>query len=241
MPRFSIKKNIINNNTAIISGDNYKHIVKVLRLKSGDSLTLFDEDSMEYNGKIEKIDTKQITIIIENQILNNKESEIDINLIQALPNKSNKMDFIVQKATELGVKSISPVYTTRTNPSIKEKRNRWEKIAIEACKQCGRANPPAIYPITEIKNIYSNISTQSLNLFLYENSQNSLKNYFNNLLQLPGIINIIVGPEGGFTDEEVELAKNSNFHCLGLGPRILRTETACISAISILQFYFGDF
>ena len=108
MPRFSISKNIISNKTAIISGDNYRHIVKVLRLKSGDDITLFDEDSMEYDGKIEKIDSKQITVVIRNQNKNNKESIIDLNLIQALPNKASKMDFIVQKATELGVKSIYP-------------------------------------------------------------------------------------------------------------------------------------
>ena len=129
----------------------------------------------------------------------------------------------------------------RTNPNIKEKNTRWEKIAVEACKQCGRATPPTIYPISQLKNIYTNIRSDNLNLFLYENSKKSLKDYFKNVSQLPDIINIIIGPEGGFTDEEVELAKNSNFHCLGLGPRILRTETASISAISILQFYFGDF
>lgn len=239
MPRFPISKESISNNNAIISGDDYKHIVRVLKLKKGDKITLFDSESKEYSGKIIDLKSKKVVVKIENSKKVQTESNININLFQSLP-KGSKMDYIVQKATELGVKSIIPIVTHRTNYN-KERKDRWTKIAIEACKQSGRTVPPAVEPLIDFNDLFSNHNDSKSKIILYENSENSLRNYLKNILQPVDNINIIVGPEGGFTSEEIEIAKNNHYIDLGLGPRILRTETASITLISIIQYEFSGF
>ena len=239
MPRFPISKESISNNTAVITGDDYKHIVKVLRLKKGDKIILFDSESTEYNGNIIELNSKKIVVNVQNSKQVHTESKININLFQSLP-KSSKMDYIVQKTTELGVKSITPILTQRTN-SNKDRNQRWQKIATEACKQSGRTIAPIVKPTICFNDLFSSYVDSDIKIILYENSKNSLRQYFKNASQPSADINIIIGPEGGFASKEVELSKKNNYKDIGLGPRILRTETASIALISIIQYEFDGF
>jgi 16S rRNA (uracil1498-N3)-methyltransferase len=239
MPRFPVKQESIKNHIAIITGSDYKHITKVLRLRPGDEITLFNEDGIEYTGRIEEIGTKDLKVIVLSSRRVKTESNLNITLIQGIP-KGDKMDLIVEKATELGVKTIIPTITERTQIRNTEKLKRWQRIAIESSKQCRRTTPPIILEPKGF-NEAINISHQSeLKLIFYEKNDDYLTNIINNLTQLPVNITICIGSEGGFSEREVAIAKEKGFTPVGLGPRILRTETASIVAVSILQFVFGD-
>jgi|DewCreStandDraft_5_1066085.scaffolds.fasta_scaffold02330_8 16S rRNA (uracil1498-N3)-methyltransferase len=239
MPRFPVKQESIKNQTARITGSDYKHITKVLRLRPGDEITLFNEDGIEYTGRIEEIGTKDLKVTILSSRCVKTESNLNITLIQGIP-KGDKMDLIVEKATELGVKTIIPTITERTQIRNTEKLKRWQKIAIESSKQCRRTTPPTILEPKGF-NEAINISNQSeLKLIFHEKNDNYLTNIIKNLIQLPVNITICIGSEGGFSETEVATAREKGFTPVGLGPRILRTETASIVAVSILQFVFGD-
>ncbi len=239
MPRFPISTDQINSNEAIVRGNDYKHIVKVLRLKPGDDITLFDTDSMEYYGKISEINKKEIVIEITESKIVNTESPIEITLLQGLP-KADKMDYIIEKATELGVHRIVPVITERSQIRDRDRKKRWDRIALEASKQCGRTKPAIIENTLDFNDAIKLYNTSELAIILQVNSEVSAKNYIKNSLQAPSNIVLFVGPEGGFTDNEVLLGKEMGFISLGLGPRVLRTETASLSVLSVLQFHYGD-
>ena len=239
MPRFPISTHQLSNNTATVTGDDYKHIVKVLRLKAGDQITLFDNTSMEYYGVIKEIGKKDILIDINDQKKVKTESPIEITLLQGVP-RIDKMDYIIEKATELGVSRIVPVICERTQARDRDRSKRWERIALEASKQCGRTKPTVIENTLDFTSAINTHCEKELAIILQVNSEDSAKDYIKNSLQAPQNIVLFVGPEGGFTDSEVLLSKEMGFIVLGLGPRVLRTETASISVLSILQFHYGD-
>jgi len=239
MPRFPIDKDSVKDNKAVIFGPDQKHIVKVLRLKTGDDITLFDSNSNEYYGKIFSIGKTSIEIEIYKREKVVRESPLNITLLQGLA-KGDKMDYIVEKATELGVSSIIPVITERVQFHSRDRHKRWEKIAIEASKQCGRTKPTVIENTLDLKSALLSSDNDSLRIILHVDGELSIKSHIKNTLQTPLNIILFIGPEGGFTDNEVLLAKELGFISLGLGPRVLRTETASVSVLSILQFFYGD-
>ena len=239
MPRFPIAENQVNNAEALISGTDYKHIVKVLRLKTGDEITLFDTNSTEYYGKIKKISKRDIIVAIERSRQVNTESPIDVTLLQGLP-KGDKMDYIIEKATELGVTRVVPVITERSQVRERDRMKRWERIASEASKQCGRTKPTIIENTLDFDGAIKLYSKSELSIILHVDYEVSAKSYIKNSLQAPQNIVLFVGPEGGFTDNEVLLGNKMGFISLGLGPRVLRTETASISVLSVIQFHYGD-
>ncbi len=239
MPRFPIAENQVNNHEALISGTDYKHIVKVLRLKTGDEITLFDINSTEYYGKIKEIGKRDIIVAIERSRQVNTESPIDITLLQGLP-KGDKMDYIIEKATELGVTRVVPVITERSQVRERGRMKRWERIALEASKQCGRTKPTIIENTLDFDEAIKLYSKNELSVILHVEYEVSAKSYIKNSLQAPQNIVLFVGPEGGFTDNEVLLGNKMGFISLGLGPRVLRTETASISVLSVIQFHYGD-
>ena len=239
MPRFPINSSQITDNKAIITGESFKHISKVLRLTIDDQLTLFDELYNEHTGKIVSVDRNELEVLILKTNKNIRESNIKIHLFQSIP-KGSKMALIVQKTTELGVTSITPIRTQRGIVQDSRKSERWKKIAIESCKQCGRPKPTEINDFIDFRNINEFLSTDHLSLLFYENEVNNLHNYLNNQNPNYNTINIIIGPEGGFTDSEIEYAKKNSISIVGLGPRILRVETASIAAVTAIQYQFGD-
>ena len=237
MPRFKINQFQITGNNVIIAGNDYRHIVKVLRFSVNDKIILFDVKGLEYDCVIKEILKKELTLEIINQYTINRESDLNIILFQAIT-KGDKMDLIVQKATELGVNSIYPVATERSEVRNTNKISRWQKIADESIKQCGRTKSPSVN--TEIKfNELFDIPKSDLNLIFYENEKSlKIKNLTNN--KNINSVSILIGPEGGFSENEVKIAELSNFKSIGVGPRILRSETASIAAITLLQHHFGD-
>jgi len=239
VPRFPISNKNISKQDTIITGSDYRHIVKVLRLKQGEEIILFDENFFEHIGKIIEINKKEIKVEILSSTKVKTESDVNITLLQGIP-KGNKMDFIIEKATELGVNSIVPVVTERSQVRKTNKFLRWQRIAMESSKQCGRMIPPKIHDIMRFNDIEEYSSYCSLRLIFYENCKAKLNEYLKNISQPSANIIIFIGPEGGFSEDEMRLAMEWGFSPMGLGPRILRTETAGIVAVSILQFICGD-
>jgi len=239
MAKFPVSSKMIKDNLISISGENYKHIVKVLRHKVGENIEFFDESYKTYQAVIKIISSKELIAEIYEVSHVNNEPKLNINLFQSIP-KGNKMDFIIQKSTELGVKSVTPVYTERTVVQNTSKIKRWSKIALESCKQSGRTVPLKIDKPRQFEDIFNDFSDNDLTLLFYENSDYALKEFLEKLERRYKTINIVIGPEGGFSDEEIAYAQHNGINILGLGPRVLRAETAAIASVSVIQFYFGD-
>ncbi|MDF2530206.1 MAG: rRNA ((1498)-N(3))-methyltransferase [Gammaproteobacteria bacterium] len=215
------------------------HLANVLRMREGEQVVLFNGDGSQYLATLSGISKKSTSVFIESHQAISHESPLSIHLAQAVA-KGDKMDWIIQKAVELGVKAITPLLTQRCNVKLDAERfdkkvEHWQKVAISACEQCGRNIIPTIYnPISLSKFIEANQA--GLKLILHpENSQN--------LDNLPDFINdltLLVGPEGGFSEQEIDLAQSQNYITLNLGPRILRTETAPLACMAMLQAKWGD-
>ena len=239
MPRIPLPMQGIEDEKAVISGADYRHMVKALRLGVGDEVMLFGGDSLEYTGVISSVGSRELVVDITGSRAITADPVIDITILQGLP-KGEKMDYIVEKATELGATRIVPVVTERSQVRKTEKHRRWERIALEASKQCGRTKPTVIESTLEYKEALLFKDKSDLAIILHIDSSLSIKEFLKNTLQ--GVKNIIVliGPEGGFSQNEVLLAIEMGFTSLGLGPRILRTETASLAVLSIIQFQHGD-
>ncbi len=223
----------------MIAGADYRHIVKVLRLKPGHELVLFDETSHEHIGKIVEINKTELRVAILASTKVNVESDAKITLVQGIP-KGNKMDLIIEKATELGVSSIVPVVTERSQVRQTNKIMRWQRIATESSKQCGRVIPPRIHELIAFDNSRIYCDGSDLKLIFYERSKAKLSDYIKNISQPSASVTIFIGPEGGFSESEINLAMEWGFSSVGLGPRTLRTETAAIVAIVLIQHILGD-
>jgi 16S rRNA (uracil1498-N3)-methyltransferase len=239
MPRFPVSRQNINNNVAVISGSDYRHITKVLRLKAGDDVVLFDAECYEHYGKITEIGSRQLTVEIAESRRVNTDSPLNITLLQGMP-KAGKMDYIVEKATELGVHTIVPVITERSQVRTSDKQKRWDRIATEASKQCGRTKPTVIENTLDFEAVIKRYDNNTLRIIFHINYDISIKEFLKDSLQFPRNIIILIGPEGGFSEHEVLLASKMGYTSLGLGPRTLRTETASLAVLSIIQFYHGD-
>ncbi|MPW27093.1 16S rRNA (uracil(1498)-N(3))-methyltransferase [Alkalibaculum sp. M08DMB] len=224
-----------------ISGEDYLHMTKSLRMKIGEKVEVSDCKGMEYITKITKIDKDNILLEIIEERENDTETFIEISLYQGIP-KGSKMDLIIQKSVELGVKNIIPVNTHRTIVEIDKKENkkiqRWQKISEEAAKQSKRGVIPQIMPLMKIKDIKNELIKNDLNLIAYEGEVDiSLKQALlsNDKAKRIGIV---IGPEGGLEEEEVEYLKSLGAIPISLGTRILRTETAGISIIAMLTYHY---
>jgi len=243
MPRFYVSHPRIENGMLKIEGSEVRHIRRVLRLKVGDEIVIFDGSGKEYECTIFEEGPSSVVIRIQNISSSERESPLDITLAQSLL-KGEKMDYLIQKATELGVKEIIPFFSSRSIPLLErsnrlERSHRWERIAVEASKQCGRGIIPKIELLQEYSEILSTPSQDSLHLILWEKEGKKLKEILKASNEKKKIF-FIVGPEGGFSQEEVEHAKRMGFIPITLGERILRSETASLCLLSILQYEWGD-
>ncbi len=251
MRRFFVEEGNIKEDKVTIRGDEARHIAQVLRLKEEDKIKVFTGKGREYLIEIREASKKEVIGRILKESSLDTEPPIEMTLIQGIP-KSNKMDFIVQKVTELGVKRIIPVITQRTIVKLNEekaraRRNRWQRIALEAAKQSGRAIIPEVDEVTTFVQSLNNISEENLNLIPWEEEETStslkkiLKQFTVNRKRLTvNGITIFIGPEGGFTSGEVEAAKKRGALSVSLGPRLLRTETAGLAALVMILYELGD-
>jgi 16S rRNA (uracil1498-N3)-methyltransferase len=239
-PRFFISPDQISGPHISIVGEDVRHISTVLRMQAGDALLLCDGEGTEYTVKITRVERSGITTEITGQ--SKRELRYPrITLGQGLP-KSDKMDLIVQKATELGVAGIVPLVTERAIVKIRDEEKRiarWQKIAKEAAMQSNRPDIPKIGSIASFRDIFSTLDPDPSTLLLlpWEEGTEPVKNV---LRQNPAVKNIVVliGPEGGFSTTEAESAKTRGFHPVSLGPNILRTETAAIAVLSMIGYEF---
>ncbi|MCM0648830.1 16S rRNA (uracil(1498)-N(3))-methyltransferase [Clostridium swellfunianum] len=244
MHKFFVQKQNFSDDRAFIEGDDVKHIYKVLRLEAGENVSINDCQGKEYLGKIEDVNKIKVTVKLLEELPVNNESPVNIFLYQGLP-KSSKMDLIVQKATELGVKEITPVITERVVVKSElgefKKVDRWNRIALEACKQCKRTLIPSINTPIEFEELMSKLQSMNLIVVPYENETGfGVKNLINEVKHEVKDIAIIIGPEGGFEEDEIEKLKASGAYIVTLGPRILRTETAGFVCASLLMYELGD-
>jgi 16S rRNA (uracil1498-N3)-methyltransferase len=243
MSRFYIPNPHIENGLLRIEGDEVKHVRKVLRLKAGDEVLVFDGLGKEFEGTIVKEERSSVMVKIQRILSPKGDSPLEVTLAQSLL-KGEKMDYLIQKATELGVKEIIPFLSSRSVPLLEKSRrqkrnNRWEKIAIEASKQCGRGVVPRIEPLQDYADMLRAASTDHLRFILWERDGIKLKEVLERSEERTKIF-FVVGPEGGFSQDEVEEAKGGGFIAVTLGRRILRAETASLYFLSILQYERGD-
>jgi len=238
MPRFAININDIKEEKVTISGNDHKHMTTVLRLGINDTVTLFTGQT-EYRAEIIKINSKEVVLRLIDTITVSRESPLKINLYQGIL-RSAKMDFIIQKCTELGANTLTPVVNHRSQIRHTNKIKRWKRITEESCKQCGRNIPLLIKEIRSFEQLIKEEIPPGANLLFDVSANDTIKSYIESLKSSPGIINIFIGPEGGFSDKEVRLLENKEIRTVRFGPRILRAETAAISAISVIQYLLGD-
>ena len=243
MSRFFVSPESLKNGRVTIAGEDLNHIKNVLRLSPGDNITVCDGNCNDYLVRIEHIDKTGVHCLIEDSWENRNEMSTRIVLYQGLA-KGDKMGMIIQKSVELGVYAIVPVITERTVVRVEnhqdagKKANRWQKIAEEAAKQCNRGIVPRVYPPALIKHALDEMAGFQLAVIPYENEKaNGLKQYISG--KKYDSIAVMIGPEGGFTENEVALAKEKGVVPVTLGPRILRTETAGIAVLSILAYEAG--
>ena len=242
MHRFYHSNPLELNQIIILDEFSSHHALRVMRVKFDDFLVLFNGDGFEYRGRVSDINKKTINVEILSKEKNNSESPININLFQSI-SSNEKMDMVIQKATELGVSSIQPIFTSRSTIKLSLDRTKkrlihWKQVSISACEQSGRSKIPTIKSPIEFDQISEGIKTNSLNLLLHPDNLEESSNLPN---EYSGDINIFIGPEGGFSQDEVLLLKKQNCINIQLGPRILRTETAPLAIIAILQYKYGDF
>ncbi|MEW9797194.1 16S rRNA (uracil(1498)-N(3))-methyltransferase [Alteromonas sp. CYL-A6] len=239
IPRIFHPANIPLDTPFLLSDDAAHHVATVLRLKAGHPIVLFNGDGNEYSGSISDVARRQVTVEADACLSLQKESPLPLHLGQGV-SKGDRMDTVLQKSVELGVTEITPLLTERCAVKLDEKRwekkrQQWQKIIIGACEQSGRNRLPILHAPIAL-NQWLAESTLSTRLVLAPGAQQSLSSQRYNTHGY----RLLIGPEGGLSDAEIHQAAEAGFNSVGLGPRILRTETAAISAISILQAVHGD-
>lgn len=245
MSIFYVKNEQINGDEAFIVNEDVKHIRDVLRYNLNDKLDICDENGIKYITQINNMDKDKISLKILEVSSETSEPSINITLFQGLP-KSDKLEMIIQKCTELGVSEIVPVITDRVivkldEKSASKKLERWNKIAQEAGKQSGRQKIPKVKNINNLKNLIEIISKYDILLLPYEcEKENTLKSVLRNLDKNVKNIAIFIGPEGGFSENDLKLLDLPNTKRVTLGPRILRTETAGLATLSMVLYELQD-
>ena len=220
-------------------GQQAHYLSKVLRLKANASLILFNGDGYDYKSLVTDIDKHSITLDIQESAVANSESPLHSILGLGL-SRGERMDIAIQKSTELGVTEIVPLFTEFSEVKLQGERlqkkvKHWQQVAISACEQSGRNRPPKVHPPETLSSWCSQVDCE-LKLIFEPNINKALPTE-EKITQVA----LLTGPEGGFSEKELNTAANSDFKAVQLGPRILRTETAPIAALTSLQLLWGDF
>ena len=239
--RLFVSHDLINGAEARLEGDRARYLGRVLRLRVGDEIILFDGTGPEWTATITAMTKTSATLSLGELLESAMESPLKVHLVQGI-SRGERMDFVVQKATELGVKRISPVLTEYGVVKLDEKRaakrrEHWEGVAASACEQCGRTRLPLIDMPLPLKHWFgARPDDADVDLILAPGAATPLA-------QVPAPqtkICLLIGPEGGFSQTEYEDAEVAGFKAVSLGPRILRTETAAAAALAVIQANWGD-
>ena len=214
-----------------------RHLVKVLRLRQGSPLTVFDGRGHEHRASLAAGGGRPLLRIGE-RIEVVAESPVSIELIQGI-SRGERMDLVIQKATELGVTEIRPVFTRRSVVRLDDKRasrrlDHWHAVAISACEQCGRATLPVVHPPENLDLALGKLPPGATRLVL------DARGTGQPVAEVTDRVVVLIGPEGGLTDAEKEAARSGGFQAVTLGPRVMRTETAALTAVAIAQWLWGD-
>ena len=222
-----------------LSEDASAHVGRVLRMKPGQEVLLFDGSNAEFSAVITEVNKKSVLVNITDRTERSSESPLDIHLGQVI-SRGDKMEFTIQKSVELGVNVITPLISERCGVKLDPKRFekkllQWQKIIIAACEQCGRNQLPVIRPIMKLEDWCAE-QDDALKLNLHPRAKYSI----NTLPQPIEKVRLLIGPEGGLSADEITMTEEYQFEETLLGPRVLRTETAALTAITALQVRFGD-
>ena len=240
MSKFFIPRENIFSDRVIISGEDVKHISKVLRLTIGDKITCCDGMGNDYEVEISAIGT-EIECRITEQTKAETEANIRVILIQGIP-KSAKMDYIIQKTTELGISEIYPCEMSRcvSKPEGGKKTERWQKIAREAAKQSGRGIIPKVHDSIKVADAIEILKSADVAFVPYECAENSFLRPVLEASKEPKTVAFMIGPEGGFDKNEIEKIEACGIPAVSLGKRILRTETAGEAVLAMVMYELGD-
>jgi len=216
------------------------HVARVLRLRAGSPLLLFDGSGADFRGEIVAVEGDKVRVRVGERSAGLRESPLAITLVQAV-SRSERMDWTLQKATELGVKRIQPVLSARSVVRLDEqqaakKLRHWQAIVAGACEQCGRSVLPEVRAPLDLSRHLAEAPREGQRLVLSPSGPASLAG----LASAAARVELLIGPEGGLDDAEIEAAARAGFSPVRLGPRVLRTETAGIVALAVLQALWGD-
>lgn len=227
--------------TLRLEGDRARYLGRVLRLRPGDSLTVFNGEDGEFSARVVKVTKSTAELLVESPVETATESDLRLHLVQGI-SRGERMDFVVQKATELGVKRITPVFTDYGVVKLDEKRaakrrNHWEGVAVSACEQSGRIRVPLIDAPVALNTWFGMGAKEAgTDLILQPGAAVPLAS-----IDKPATkVCLLIGPEGGFSHQEYEDADLAGFTAVSLGPRVLRTETAALAALTVAQSLWGD-
>jgi 16S rRNA (uracil1498-N3)-methyltransferase len=243
MRRFYVPSEQIHCSYPYLCGDEARHLLQVLRMKVGDQVILFDNTHQEYQARISSITGKQVYFEIEGQLNIVRESGLQVTV--GLPIiRPQPFEWILQKGTELGVVSFQPYYSAHSRRNFEKsemdsRMKRWRRIIIEAAKQCKRSRLPELYPAVPFSVLIKE-DWGEVKIIPFEKETARTLKEFKEQSDPRRSVHVLIGPEGGFPEEEVQQAEKEGFIPVSLGPRILRSETAAIALICLLQFLWGD-
>ena len=239
--RLFIPFSLVAGNKASLEGDQARYLGRVMRMRPGDRIVVFDGSGCEYPAEIIKLDKQRVDIQVGQAINTSRNSPLMIHLIQGV-SRGERMDFVVQKTTELGVNRITPVLTERSvvrldNERAAKRHLHWTRIAQNACEQSGRNFVPQIdEPLALTEWLDQKSDIDAIRILLRPAAEQRLQG----LQGVESGVLLLIGPEGGLSDMEYEKAKYAGFQAVSMGPRILRTETAALAATAVLQSRYGD-
>jgi 16S rRNA (uracil1498-N3)-methyltransferase len=241
IPRIFTEHALSSGASIVLDGSAARHIGSALRMSVGQQITLFNGQGGEFSAELTAVGKSQVSVMVGDCRPVDRESPLQLHLAIGV-SRGERMDLIVQKATELGVTDITPLFTERTEVKLSAERlekklNHWQQVVVSACEQCQRNRLPTIHSAQTLEQWLSRsgLPDTALKLVLHHRTEQRLAQY-----QPPQSVCILVGPEGGLSDAEIQRAIGQGFKPLALGPRVMRTETAPLAAISILQSLWGD-
>lgn len=223
-----------------LENDAANHVSRVLRMSKGQQIELFNGDGHSYLGELSTVDRSKVYVQIKEVSVINNESPLNIHLFQGV-SRGDKMDLTLQKGVELGVKQFTPLITERCGVRLDDKRwqkkhEHWQKVIESACEQCGRNTIPTLHPAIKLQPALEQLTSNSF--FMHPDASDSFKSIN---ADTKSELQLWVGPEGGFSDDEINWVETQGCKPVKLGPRVLRTETAALAAVSVMNYVWGDF
>lgn len=238
IPRVYEPQPLIEGAELLLNDSAVQHLGRALRMRPGESIRLFDGQGHEHQAELVELSKRAIRVRVGTPLDTTSESPLQLELGQVM-SRGERMDFVVQKATELGVSRIVPLFSERCEVKLNSERQlkrqqHWQQIAISACEQCGRSRVPEISAPQPLQQWLQQCQSE-LKLVLHPDAPLALSQR-----PAPGSAGLLIGPEGGLSDDEINQARQAGFESLRLGPRVLRTETAPLAALTLLQYLWGD-